>query len=104
MNHLKNSGEQDENEVNTTPLTSIFKIISRETDGNCLFHILYNIVFVGLLTAEYIREEICDFIFKKKQIYENLWESSLDNHIINMRKDGYWGTNLELLTFSDFRD
>ena len=35
------------------------------------------------------------------QIYEHLWEDNLDNHITNMRKDGYWGNNLELLAFSD---
>ena len=66
------SGESDEDEINTTPLTSSFKIISSETDGNCLFHTLNNIVFGGQFTAEYIREEICDFIIKIKQIYEHL--------------------------------
>ena len=60
------------NEINTIPLTSIFKIIRSETDGNCLFHTLNNIVFGGHLTAEYIREDICDFIIKKRQIYEHL--------------------------------
>ena len=64
--------ESDEDEINTTPLTSIFKIIPSETDGNCLFHTLNNIVFGGQFTAEYIREEICDFIIKKRQIYEHL--------------------------------
>ena len=31
------SGESNEDEINTTPLTSSFKIIPSETDGNCLF-------------------------------------------------------------------
>ena len=66
------SGEPDEDEINTTPLTSIFKIIPSETDANSLFHTLNNIVFGGQFTAEYIREEICDFIIKKRQIYEHL--------------------------------
>ena len=95
------SDESDEDEINTTLLTSIFKIILSETDGNCLFHTSNNIVFGGNFTAEYIREVIYDFIIKKRQIYEHLWEGNLDNHITNMRKDGYWGTNLELLAFSD---
>ena len=95
------SGESDEDEINTTPLTSIFKIIPSKTDGNCLFHTLNNFVFGGQFTAKYIREEICDFIIKKRQMYEHLWEGNLDNHITNMRKNGYWGTNLELLAFSD---
>ena len=39
-------GELDEDEINTTPLTSSFKIIPIETDGNYLFYILNNIVLV----------------------------------------------------------
>ena len=95
------SDESGEDEINITPLTSIFKIIPSETDGNCLFDALNNIVFDGKFTPEYIREEICDFIIKKRQIYEHLWEGNLNNHKINMRKDEYWETNLELLAFSD---
>ena len=65
------SGKSDE--INAIPLTSSFKIIPCETDGNCLFHTLNNIVFGGHLTAEYIKEEICDFIIlKKRKIYEHL--------------------------------
>ena len=66
------SGESDEDKINTTPLTLSLKIISSETDGKCLFHTLNNIVFGGQFTAEYIREEICDFIIKKRQIYDHL--------------------------------
>ena len=69
----KYSDESDEDEINTTPLTSIFKIIPSETDGNCLFHSLNNIVFDGQLTAEYVREEICDFIIKGSK-YINICE------------------------------
>ena len=64
------SGESEENEINTTSLTSNFKIIPSETNCNCIFHTLNN--FFGQLTAEYIREEICDFIKKKD---ENIWTS-----------------------------
>ena len=67
------SDESDEDEIDTTPLTSSFKIILFETDGNCLFNTLNNIIFEGQLTAEYIREEICDFIVKNRQIYEHMW-------------------------------
>ena len=59
------SDESDKDEINTTPLTSSFKITPYETDGNCLFNTL-NIIFEGQLTAKYIREEICDFIVKKQ--------------------------------------
>ena len=49
------SGESGEDEINTTPFTSSFKIIPCETNGNFLFHTLNNIVFGGQLTAKYIR-------------------------------------------------
>ena len=39
------SDESDENEINTITFISSFKIIPSETDGNCLFHTLNNIVF-----------------------------------------------------------
>ena len=66
------SGESDENEINTTPFTSSFKIIPCETNGNFLFHTLNNIVFGGQLTAKYIREQICDFIKKEANIWTNV--------------------------------
>ena len=39
------SGISDEDEINSTPLTSIFKIIPSEIDGNCHIHYLNSIVF-----------------------------------------------------------
>ena len=67
------SGESDEDEKDTTPLTLNFKIIQSETNGNCLFHIWNDIVFGGQFTAEYIRKEICYFIVKKGE-YMNICE------------------------------
>ena len=93
--------ESDEILNNATALTSQFRIIPSGIDGNCLFHILNNIVFGGQLTAKGIRNEICDFIFKKKEIYRHICEGDLDNHLIRMKREWYWGTNLELLAFSD---
>ena len=46
------SGESDEDEINTTPSTSSFKIIPSEIDFNCLFRTLNNIVFGGKFIAE----------------------------------------------------
>ena len=97
----KFSTESDEILNNATALTSQFRIIPSGIDGNYLFHTLNNIVFGGQLTEKNIRDEICDFIFKKKEIYKHICEWDLDNHLIWMRKEGYWGMNLELLTFSD---
>ena len=70
----KYSDESDEDEINTTPLTSSFIIISSKTDDNCYFYTLNNIVFGGQLTAEYIIEEICDFIIKGSK-YMNICEN-----------------------------
>ena len=40
------SGESDENEINTTPLTSSFKINPSETESKYLFHTLKKILFL----------------------------------------------------------
>ena len=32
-----------------------------------------------------------DFLLKKKEIYKHIWEGDLDNHLIRMRREGYWG-------------
>ena len=61
------SGELDEDKINITPLTSIFKITPSKTDAN--FSSLYNIIFGWKLTTEYIREENCDFIIKEAIIW-----------------------------------
>ena len=93
--------ESDDILNNATTLTSLFRIIPSGIDGNCLFHTLNNIIFGRQLTAKSIRDEICDFIFKMKEIYRHICDGDLDNHITWMRSEGYWGTNLELLAFSD---
>ena len=95
------SYESEEANNNFLELTSRFRIVPSEADGNCLFHTLNNIVFGSNLTAKNIREEICDFLIKKKEIYRHIWEGDIDRHVANMRREGYWGTNLELLAFSD---
>ena len=93
--------ESDEILNNLTALTSQFRIIPSWIYGNCLFHTINNIVFGGQLTAKCIRDEICAFILKKKEIYRHICEEDLDNHLIWIRREGYWGSNLELLDFSD---
>ena len=95
------SYESEEANNNILELTSRFRIVPSEADGNCLFHTLNNIVFGSNLTAKNIREEICDSPTKKKEIHRHIWEGDIDSHVANMRREGYWGTNLELLAFSD---
>ena len=51
------------------------------------------------MASKRIRAETYDFLLKKKEIYMHIWEGDLDNHLIRMRRDGYYSTNLELLVF-----
>ena len=36
-----------------------------------------------------------------KKFNEDLWESDFDIHIHNIRRNEFWGTNLEIISFSD---
>ena len=45
--------------------------------------------------------EIWKYIEKKKEAYQSFYEGNIENLLLNMRRDGYWGTNFELLDFSD---
>ena len=40
-------------------------------------------------------------MIKKKHLFENLWEDDFDTQIRNMKINGFWGTNLEIIEFSD---
>ena len=40
-------------------------------------------------------------LYLKRKKYRHICEGDLDNHVMFMRREGYWGTNLELLAFSD---
>ena len=70
---------------NLTLLTEIFQIILSHMAGNWLFHTLNNSVFSGQKAAEEIRNEICAFLIRKKNLYENFWEGDFDTHIRNMK-------------------
>ena len=69
-------------------------------DGNWLFHMLNNLVFGRQYSTEEIRNEIY-ILIRKKHLYKNLWESDFDTHIRNIKRNGFWGTNLEKIAFSD---
>ena len=68
---------------------------------NWLFHKLSNSVFGWQYSAEVIRNEIYAFLIRKKHLHENLWEGDFDTHISNMKRNGFWGTNLDIMIFSD---
>ena len=79
------SSEPEESIRNLTSLNEIFQIIPSQMDGNWPFHKLNNSVFRGQYSAEEIRNEICAFLIRKKNLYENLWEGDFDTHIRNMK-------------------
>ena len=62
----------------------IFKIIPSKMDGSWLFHTLNNLVFGGLLSREDLRNELCDFMIRKIQLYDDLWEGDFDTLIQKM--------------------
>ena len=36
-----------------------------------------------------------------KHLYKNLLEGDFDTDIRNIKRNGFWGTNLEIMAFSD---
>ena len=86
---------------NLTSLTENFQIIICQMDWNRLFHTLNNLAFGGQYSAEEIRNNIWTFLISKKNLYENLWEGHFDTHIRNLKINGFWGINLEIMIFSD---
>ena len=88
------SSEPEESIRNLTSLNEIFQIVPCQMDGNWLFHTLNNLVFGRQYSTEEIRNEIY-ILIRKKHLYKNLWESDFDTHIRNIKRNGFWGTNLE---------
>ena len=87
---------------NSTSLTRQFIVIPSESDGNWLFNTLKQCVFFGMQSSSFdIWTEIWKYIEKKKEAYQSFYEGNIENLLLNMRRDGYWGTNFELLDFSD---
>ena len=69
-----------------TSLTEIFQIIPSQIDENWFFHTLNNLVFSGKYSAEETRNEICAFLIRKVNLYDNLREGDFDTHIRNIKK------------------
>ena len=98
---LELSSEPEESIRNVISFTEIFQIIPSKMDGNWVFNMLNNLVFGGQYSAKEIRNKIWVFLVRKKHLSENLWEGDFDTHIRNMKRNKFWGTNLEIMTFSD---
>ena len=66
------------------------------------YSILLAIWFLrGKSSASDMRSEIWNYLEKKKEVYQAFCEGDIKKHLLKMWKDGYWGTNIELLAFSD---
>ena len=65
----KLSSEPEESVRNLTSLTEIIQIIPSQMDWNWLFHTLNNLLFGGQYSAEEIRNEICVFLIRKRNLY-----------------------------------
>ena len=63
----KCSEEIEEGLRNAASLKCIFEIVPSRVDGNCLFHILNNIVFGCTRNIEDLRKAICNYIIFKKE-------------------------------------
>ena len=67
-------------------------------DGNCLFRSISDQIYGSQGSHAEIRQEICNHIEKRKEIYADFMTDS--NHVQIMRKDGIYGGNLELVAAS----
>ena len=73
-------------------------------DGNCLFRAL-SFQLTG--TSDYysqLREEIADFESKEKSVFQIHYkpQEMFDDHIKEIRRDGVWGTELEILATATY--
>ena len=82
-------------------LTMIFQIIPSQMDWNWPFHTLNNLEFGEQYLADEIWNKICTFLKRKKHLYENLWEGDFDTYIRNMKRNGFWENNHEIIAFFD---
>ena len=65
----------------------------------------YSILLIMWILMDRALLLICEVRFetilrRKKEVYQAFCEGDIENHLLNMRRDGYWGTNLELIAFS----
>ncbi|OMJ26875.1 OTU domain-containing protein 3 [Smittium culicis] len=69
-------------------------------DGNCLFRALSDQYYGDTSKHGQIRHNVCMFILANKQDFEPFIDSDFESYVKNMRKDGVFGGNMELVAFS----
>jgi len=96
--------QKDTSLFNNSALTSKFSKVIIKGDGNCLFRaILYSLI--GEDTGyKSLRKDVCNFIIANKEKYKSYFvhdEKGLISEMKKMKKNGIWGTNLELYAASE---
>ena len=91
------SSEPEESIRNLTSLTEIFQSFLVKWTKINFFHMLSNLIFGGQYSAEEIWNQICAFLIRMKHLFENLWEGHFNTHLRNMKRNGFWGINLEII-------
>ena len=69
-------------------------------EGNCLFFSLSYLIFQDFAYHIVIRQKICDYLSEHNYNDDEADKRDEEERIINMRKDGVYGTGYELEAFS----
>ena len=84
---------------NVRKLKKEFNIIDTPGDGNCLFNSLSYIIFNSFGYHSYIRQKICDYLEENNDYDDEAYKNDEKKRIIEMRKDGTYGTDKEIKAF-----
>ena len=111
-NRSKYDSFDDYNKLKNTLQADGLEIVDMDPDGNCLFRSLSDQLFGDYGKSHYIvRSSVCDFMerneddFRLFLVFEDEDDSDQDeedardfeHYISNMRQDGEWGGNLEVV-------
>ena len=104
----KNRKETFNSIINITSLEKVFSLYNVNSDGNCLFRALLVASNLNANFHNHLRETICNSL-----IAGIIDRAMIDTHILTegrgisylnymntMKKDGTWGTNLEIAAFA----
>ena len=86
---------------NVKKLKIDFRIIPTPGDGNCLFNSLSYLIFNTCGYHTYIRQKICDYLDNNNNYDDAADKLDEKKRIIEMRKDGTYGTDKEITAFCE---
>ena len=73
-------------------------------DGNCLFNSLSYLIFGTSDYNRIIRQKICDYMFNTNYNDDNADYLKFEKDIAEMRKDGVYGSGVEVKAFCELCD